>query len=112
MQGKKIGLADFGNPCIALSSILGNGTNSSISSWRSTSTLASDLIILCTSGRSFIYLLLYVDDLLIESKSNVDIDKLKVQLRQEFEMKGLGEARRILGVEIKRDRSKGMVWSS
>ncbi|KAE8664469.1 hypothetical protein F3Y22_tig00112762pilonHSYRG00050 [Hibiscus syriacus] len=45
---------------------------------------------------SFIYLLLYVDDMLIASKSQKEIDKLKAQLNQEFEMKDLGEAKKIL----------------
>ncbi|CAN1822894.1 Retrovirus-related Pol polyprotein from transposon TNT 1-94, partial [Linum perenne] len=59
---------------------------------------------------SFIYLLLYVDDMLIASKSKVEIDKLKVQLSKEFEIKDLGEAKKILGMEIKRDRKEGAVW--
>ena len=50
---------------------------------------------------SFIYLLLYVDDMLIASKSQEEIEKLKIQLRKEFEMKNLGEAKKILGTEIK-----------
>ncbi|KAE8695795.1 hypothetical protein F3Y22_tig00110684pilonHSYRG00024 [Hibiscus syriacus] len=44
----------------------------------------------------FIYLLLYVDDMLIASKSQKEIDKLKAQLNQELEMKDLGEAKKIL----------------
>ena len=58
---------------------------------------------------SFIYLLLYVDDMLIASKSKDEIEKLKTQLNQEFEMKDLGEAKKILGVEIYRDRARGKV---
>lgn len=33
---------------------------------------------------SFIYLLLYIDDMLIVSKKQAEIDKLKIQLNQEF----------------------------
>ncbi|GMP51093.1 hypothetical protein CsSME_00017460 [Camellia sinensis var. sinensis] len=58
---------------------------------------------------SFIYLLLYVDDMLIASTSKVEIDKLKAQLAREFDMKDLGEAKKVLGMEIKRDRKKGTV---
>lgn len=58
---------------------------------------------------SFIYLLLYVDDMLIACKSKVEIDRMKAQLSQEFEMKDLGEARRILGMEINRDRVRSTV---
>ena len=53
---------------------------------------------------SFIYLVLYVDDMLIASKNVEEIEKLKTQLNQEFEMKDLGEAKNILGMEITRDR--------
>ncbi|KAI3461498.1 hypothetical protein Pfo_018161, partial [Paulownia fortunei] len=56
---------------------------------------------------SFIYLLLYVDDILIASQSQMEIDKLKAQLNQEFEMKDLGKAKKILGIEISRDRTRG-----
>ncbi|GFS33516.1 hypothetical protein Acr_00g0028940 [Actinidia rufa] len=59
---------------------------------------------------SMIYLLLYVDDMLIASMSKVEIYRLKSQLSQEFEIKDLGEAKIILGMEIKRDKVKGIVW--
>ncbi|TXG74049.1 hypothetical protein EZV62_002628 [Acer yangbiense] len=58
---------------------------------------------------TFVYLLLYVDDMLIASKSKVEIDRLKAQLSSEFDMKDLGEAKKILGMEIKRDRAKGTI---
>ena len=38
----------------------------------------------------FIILVLYVDEMLIESKSMVDINRLKVQLARTFDMKDLG----------------------
>ena len=50
-----------------------------------------------------IYLLLYVDDMLI---SAIEIQNLKLRLRSMFEMKELGEARKILGIEISRDKQK------
>jgi len=52
----------------------------------------------------YIYLLLYVDDMLITSKSRSAIDKLKKELSSEFEMKDLGEVKKVLGMEIERDR--------
>ncbi|KAG8484966.1 hypothetical protein CXB51_021384 [Gossypium anomalum] len=58
---------------------------------------------------TFIYLLLYVDDMLIASKSKVEIKRLKTQLNLEFEMKDLGEAKKILGMEIWRDRAHDRV---
>jgi hypothetical protein len=53
---------------------------------------------------SFIFLLLYVDDMLITAKSIVEVNKLKVLLSKEFDMKDLGAAKKILGMEIRRDR--------
>ncbi|KAG8498939.1 hypothetical protein CXB51_005359 [Gossypium anomalum] len=53
---------------------------------------------------SFVYLLLYVDDMLIAAKDKGEIRKVKAQLSEEFEMKDLGPAKKILGMEILRDR--------
>ncbi|GJZ23122.1 retrovirus-related pol polyprotein from transposon TNT 1-94 [Tanacetum coccineum] len=53
---------------------------------------------------SFVYLLLYVDDMLIASQSLDEIETLKTRLKSEFEMKDLGEAKMIFGMEIVRDR--------
>ena len=61
---------------------------------------------------SYIYLLLYVDDMLIAAKSQVEIDILKAQMSKEFEMKDLGKAKKILGMEISRDRERGKLWLS
>ena len=55
-----------------------------------------------TNGK--IFLLLYVDDILLVGKEKFEIDMLKRQLHSEFEMKDLGEAKKILGIEIKRKR--------
>lgn len=63
-------------------------------------------------GDSFIYLLLYVDDMLIAFKDKSLIVKLKSQLSNEFEMKDLGAAKRILGMEIQRDRKAGKLYLS
>jgi len=61
------------------------------------------------TGGEYIYLVLYIDDMLIASTNRSSIDKLRVRLLSKFEMKDLGEAKRILGVEIERDRVKGKV---
>ncbi|CAA0813813.1 30S ribosomal protein S17- chloroplastic [Striga hermonthica] len=45
--------------------------------------------------------------MLVASKSQVEIDQLKAQLNQEFEMKDLREAKKILGMEISKDRVRG-----
>jgi len=45
--------------------------------------------------------------MLIASTNGSSIYKLKVRLSPELEMKNLGEEKRILGMEIERDRVKG-----
>ena len=60
----------------------------------------------------FIYLLLYVDDMLIASANMEAIKELKNLLQFEFEMKDLGAARRILGMDIIRKRNEGLLYLS
>ncbi|KAH9723672.1 hypothetical protein KPL70_007193 [Citrus sinensis] len=54
-----------------------------------------------------VYLILYVDDMLIASKSMEHINFLKQQLKGEFEMKDLGPAKKILGMQLIRDWKSG-----
>ncbi|KAI3790253.1 hypothetical protein L2E82_03169 [Cichorium intybus] len=61
---------------------------------------------------SSIYLLLYVDDMLIAAKDKLEIAKLKAQLSKEFEMTDLGPAKKILGMEITRNRQHGKLYLS
>lgn len=49
-------------------------------------------------------MVLYIDDMFIASKNMYQIDLLKQQLRGEFEMKDLGPAKKILGMQPIRDR--------
>jgi len=58
-------------------------------------------------GGSYIILLLYVDDMLIAGSSIDEINRVKQQLAEEFEMKDLGPAKQMLGMRISRDRSEG-----
>jgi len=61
-------------------------------------------------GGEYIYLLLYVDDMLITSKSKSAIDKIKKNLSSEFEMKDLDEAKKVLGMQIERDKKSDKVF--
>ena len=58
----------------------------------------------CVYINNGIYLLLYVDDILIFGSDRLKIDELKEQLKQEFEMKDLGKAKKILGIDIRRPK--------
>ena len=62
--------------------------------------------------RSPIYLMLYVDDMLIAAKSKKEITTLKKLLSSEFEMKGLGAAKKILGMKITRDKNSSLLFLS
>ena len=53
-----------------------------------------------------IYLLLYVDDMLLAGPNDRIIQVVKNLLKSEFEMKDLGPAKKILGIEIVRNRSR------
>ena len=57
-----------------------------------------------SDNRSFVYLLLYVDDMLIVAKDKGEIRKVKAQLSKEFEIKDLWSIKKILRIEIMRDR--------
>jgi len=58
------------------------------------------------------YLLLYVDDMLIATRNMTHVQKLKAQLKKDFDMKNLQEAKKILCMEITRDRSTCRLWLS
>jgi hypothetical protein len=52
------------------------------------------------TNHGIVVIVIYVDDLIIRGDSNVDISNLKKLLKQEFEMKDLGELRYFLGIEV------------
>ncbi|GAA0140720.1 transmembrane signal receptor [Lithospermum erythrorhizon] len=64
------------------------------------------------SNDDFIVLLLYVDDMLIVGKDINKINELNGQLSNVFEMKDLGNARYILGMDIERDPVRRSLWLS
>jgi len=64
------------------------------------------LYLLMDDGETII-VLVYVDDLLLVASSLAAISKIKDALHKRFEMKDLGEAKVILGPEIRRDKALG-----
>jgi len=50
--------------------------------------------------------------MLVASRDKFSIRKLKTQLSNEFEMKELGASKKILGMEIRRDRQAGKLFLS
>ena len=62
-------------------------------------------------GKHFIFVVLYVEDMLLVD-DNMDLikDDLKVHLSSKFDMKDLGQAHFILGMEIKRNQVGIRLW--
>jgi hypothetical protein len=61
-------------------------------------------------GDRLIYLVLYVDDMLLIGNNKEIIQDVKTQLSSKFYMKDLGAANFILGMEIKRDWANNKLW--
>lgn len=63
---------------------------------------------------SFIYLMFYIDDMLIATTNKVETQRLKEKLSEEFETKCLGEAKNIRSMEIHRhgEHGKGSLTQS
>ena len=57
-------------------------------------------------GDHLIYLVLYVDDMLLIGNNKEIIEDVKTQLSSKFDMKDIGASNFILGMEIKRYRKK------
>ena len=64
------------------------------------------------SGSKFIILVLYVDDILLACNDIGLLHETKRFLSNHFEMKDLGDASFVLGIQIHRDRSRGILGLS
>ena len=63
-------------------------------------------------GIPIAYSLLYVDDILLAWACKEEIQKVKDDLGSAFDMKDLGSTKRILGMDIFRDRKHKSIWLS
>ena len=64
------------------------------------------------SGSAVVFLILYVDDILLIGNDIPMLESVKASLKKSFSMKDLGEATYILGIRIYRDRSKRLIGLS
>ena len=69
--------------------------------------MADQCIYLKVSGSSYIFMVLYVDDILLASNNSDLLIETKQMLSSHFDMKDLGEASYVLGIQILRNRAKG-----
>ena len=61
------------------------------------------------SGSKHIYLVLYVDDIFLATNDIGMLHETKRFLSKKFELKDLGDASFMLGIQIHRDRSRGIL---
>nr|AAX94813.1 retrotransposon protein, putative, Ty1-copia sub-class [Oryza sativa Japonica Group]ABA93176.1 retrotransposon protein, putative, Ty1-copia subclass [Oryza sativa Japonica Group] len=64
------------------------------------------------SGSALVFLILYVDDILLIENDIPMLESVKTSLKNSFSMKDLGEAAYILGIRIYKDRSKRLIGLS
>ena len=74
--------------------------------------LADDCIYHKFSGSKYIFLVLYVDDILLATNDIGLLHETKIFLSKQFEMKDLGDASFVLGIQIYQDRSRGILGLS
>ena len=71
---------------------------------------ADHSLYLCKSEKGLVFVTIYVDDLIIGGDHVDEVEHIKGLLKQEFEMKDLGELHFFLGIEI--IRTKTGIWLS
>lgn len=71
------------------------------------------ITIIILRGESVIqkpFILLYVDDIVLASTERKEVQDIKATLCSEFDMKDLGKVKKILGMDIYRDRNYGKLF--
>ncbi|CAA7014470.1 unnamed protein product [Microthlaspi erraticum] len=82
--------------------------NDTITSYGFVEVIVDRCIYVKISGSKFIMLVLYVDDILLAANDMGMLHDTKKYLSKNFEMKDMGEASYVIGIEIFRDRSQGI----
>ncbi|KAL0558869.1 hypothetical protein IC582_003451 [Cucumis melo] len=86
--------------------------NDTITSFGFKENIVDRCIYLKISGSKFIILVLYVDDILLDTNDFGLLCQTKEFLSKNFEMKDTGEASYVIGIEIFRDRTHGLLGLS
>ena len=74
--------------------------------------IVDQCIYLKKSGSAWILLVLYVDDIILTSTNLSLLRETKDLLYENFDMKDMGEAHHVIGIEIHRDRTLGILGLS
>jgi Reverse transcriptase (RNA-dependent DNA polymerase) len=64
------------------------------------------------SGSNVVFLVLYVDDILLIGNDIPTLEEVESSLKKIFSMKDLGDAAYVLGIRIYRDRSRRLIGLS
>ena len=99
---------DCGKPAV-------RGTRRWTRHWSSLASSHCTATAVCTlkrTGSTVILVLVYVDDLLLVANDTALLAATKVALGGRFDMKDMGEAHFILGVQIRRDRARRQLYLS
>ena len=86
--------------------------NDTITSYGFVENIVDRCIHMKVSGSKFIILVLYVDDILLATNDVGLLHDVKKFLSSNFEMKDMGEASYVIGIEIFRNRSHGLLGLS
>lgn len=71
--------------------------------------IVDQCIYLKVSGNKFIFLVLYMDDILLASNDLGLLPEVGKFLTQNLDMKDMGEAPYVIGIEIYSDRPRGIL---
>ncbi|WVZ16815.1 hypothetical protein V8G54_009797 [Vigna mungo] len=83
--------------------------NDTITSYGFVENTVDQCIYIKVSGSKFVILVLYVDDILLATNDIGMLHDVKKFLSSNFEMKDMNEASYVIGIEIFRDRSQGLL---
>ncbi|CAL2255843.1 unnamed protein product [Prunus armeniaca] len=83
-----------------------------VSSYGFEESITDQCIYLKKCGSRFIFLVLYVDDILLATNDHNLLKDTKEVLSNNFGMKDLGQAVLVLGIKIQRDRARGLLGLS
>ncbi|RVW23885.1 Retrovirus-related Pol polyprotein from transposon TNT 1-94 [Vitis vinifera] len=86
--------------------------NNTITSFGFKENIVDQCIYLKVSGSKFIFLILYVDDILLASSDLGLLRETKEYLSKNFHMVDMGEANYVISIEIFKDRSRGVLGLS
>jgi len=86
--------------------------NDTITSYGFVENTVDRCIYMKVSGSKFVILVLYVDNILLAANDISLLHDVKKYLSKNFEMKDMGEASYVIGIEIFRDRKQGLLGLS